>query len=120
MLRQVQGDQLFVKATIEDVYRHQDLVFPNAIGDPLDPVTLTRNFKGFARQAGLDKVRLHDLRHFHASLLLTARTHLKVVQERLGHASIAITADTYSHVAPALQRSAAEDFSAAIEATRPV
>ena len=59
----------------------------------------------------MDDVRLHDLRYFHATLLLQAGTHLKVVQERLGHSSIAITADTYSHVAPGLQREAADAFS---------
>ena len=55
-------------------------------------------------------VRLHDLRHTHTSIMLENGVHLKVVQERLGHASIAITGDTYSHVAPGLQKAAAETF----------
>ena len=71
---------------------------------------MTRNFKKLVRRVGKSHIRLHDLRHFHASLLLKAGVHLKVVQERLGHSSIAITADTYSHVAPSLQREAADVF----------
>ena len=55
-------------------------------------------------------MRLHDLRHFHASMLLRANTHPKVVRERLGHATISVTLDTYSHCVPALQPEAANDF----------
>jgi integrase len=63
-----------------------------------------------ARSVGLQGIRLHDARHTHASLLLKQGVHPKVVQERLGHASIAITLDTYSHVAPGLQEAAALKF----------
>jgi integrase len=62
------------------------------------------------KRAGLNGIRLHDARHTHASLLLKAGTHPKVVQERLGHASIQITLDTYSHVAPGLQEAGAARF----------
>jgi len=55
-------------------------------------------------------VRLHDLRHFHASLLFRSNTHPKIVQERLGHSTISITLDTYSHSIPSLQRDAADTF----------
>ena len=55
-------------------------------------------------------VRLHDARHSHASILLRQGIHPKIVQERLGHSSIAVTLDTYSHVAPGLQESAAKRF----------
>ena len=55
-------------------------------------------------------IRLHDARHTHASLLLKQGVHPKIVQERLGHASIQITLDTYSHVAPGLQQAAANRF----------
>jgi integrase len=57
-------------------------------------------------------MRFHDLRHTHASLLLVRGVHPKVVSERLGHASIAITLDTYSHVLPTLQDEAARDLDA--------
>ncbi|MFC1905087.1 tyrosine-type recombinase/integrase [Chloroflexota bacterium] len=62
------------------------------------------------RQTGLRPIRLHDTRHTHASLMLKQGVHPKIVQERLGHASIGITLDTYSHVAPGLQAAAANRF----------
>ena len=100
-------------------FEDHGLVFPGPFGRPLDPATLTRNFKKLVAAAGLNGIRLHDLRHFHATVLLSAGTHLKVVQERLGHASIAITADTYSHVAPGIQKAAADAFAQAMDRARP-
>jgi integrase len=63
-----------------------------------------------ANRVGLKGIRLHDARHTHASLMLKQGVHPKIVQERLGHASIQITLDTYSHVAPGLQQAAANRF----------
>jgi len=63
-----------------------------------------------ARRSGLKGVRLHDARHTHASLMLKQGIHPKIDQERLGHASIQITIDTYSHVATGLQEAAARGF----------
>ena len=63
-----------------------------------------------AARSGLKVVRLHDARHTHASLMLKQGVHPKIVQERLGHATIAVTLDTYSHVAPGLQEAAAKRF----------
>jgi integrase len=91
------------------------LVFPNVLGGPLDPSVLTRNFEKLVRNVGLTNVRLHDLRYFHATLLLKAGTHPKIVQERLGHSSIMVTLDTYSHVVPGLQEKAASGFAKAME-----
>jgi len=110
MLRAHRGGQILTMAELGSAYEDNGLVFPGPMGKALDPATLTRNFEKLARCAGKSHVRLHDLRHFHASLLLKEGVHLKVVQERLGHSSIAITADTYSHVAPSLQKEAAEVF----------
>ena len=62
------------------------------------------------RRAGVKPIRLHDARHTHASLLLKQGVHPKIVQERLGHSSIQMTLDLYSHVAPGLQAAAAEKF----------
>ena len=62
------------------------------------------------RRCGLRGIRFHDARHTHASLLLKQGVHPKIVQERLGHGSIQITLDTYSHVAPGLQQAAANKF----------
>ncbi len=63
-----------------------------------------------AARAGVKVIRLHDARHTHASLMLKQGIHPKIVQERLGHASIQMTLDTYSHVVPGLQQAAAESF----------
>ena len=76
----------------------------------IDPDVLTRNFIKIRNRLGLRSIRLHDLRHFHASLLLKQGVHLKVVQERLGHSNIAVTADVYSHVTPSLHKEAADAF----------
>jgi integrase len=87
-----------------------DLVFSTPEGKPLRPDTVTRAFSMLATRTGLQGIRLHDARHSHASLMLKQGIHPKIVQERLGHASIQITLDTYSHVAPGLQEAAAVRF----------
>jgi integrase len=76
------------------------------------PRTFSRSFDHHVRDADLPKIRLHDLRHTHATLALEAGVHPKVVQERLGHATIAITIDTYSHAIPAMQEDAAAKIAA--------
>ena len=63
-----------------------------------------------ASRAGVNVIRFHDARHSHASLILKQGTHPKIVQERLGHSTISVTLDTYSHVAPGLQEAAANRF----------
>src|SRR5262249_9076896 len=70
----------------------------------------------FVKAAGLPRVRLHDLRHSHATHLLMAGVHPKVAQERLGHSSIVLTMDLYSHVLPAMQDEAARSIDAAMRA----
>jgi len=70
-----------------------------------------------AEKAGLPAIRLHDVRHSYASAALAAGVQAKVVSERLGHANIAITLDTYSHVLPALQEDAAAKIAALIFGT---
>ena len=62
------------------------------------------------RQIGFDGIRLHDARHTHASLMLKQGIYPKIIQERLGHASIQLTLDTYGHVTPGLQAAAAARF----------
>ena len=73
----------------------------------LDPETVTRYFRQAVKSRQLPAIRLHDLRHTHATLALQAGIHPKVVSERLGHATISITLDTYSHAIPAMQEEAA-------------
>ncbi len=89
-----------------------DLVFTTRNGRPLEARNVTRSFKRFLARHQLREIRFHDLRHTHASLLLLAGEHPKVVQERLGHSSIRITLDTYSHLIPSMQRDAARRFEA--------
>ena len=62
------------------------------------------------RRTGLRRIRFHDLRHTHATLLLQAGVNPKVVSERLGHSSVAFTLDTYAHVMPGMQPEAAQRF----------
>jgi integrase len=88
-------------------YEDHGLVFCRENGTPIWPRTFSRSFDHHVRDTGLPKVRLHDLRHTHATLALEAGVHPKVVQERLGHATIAITLDTCSHAIPAMQEDAA-------------
>jgi len=87
-----------------------DLVFSHPDGKPMRPNTVSRAWTILAARAGLKIIRLHDARHSHASLMLKQNVHPKVVQERLGHSTIAITLDTYSHVSPGLQEAAAKRF----------
>ncbi len=85
----------------------EEIVFTNEHGEPLHPARCTCLFVRAMKKAGVPKIRLHDLRHTHASLALSAGVHPKVVSERLGHANIGITLDTYSHCLPALSEEAA-------------
>ncbi|MDW7671855.1 MAG: tyrosine-type recombinase/integrase [Bacillota bacterium] len=75
---------------------------------PLGPSFVTKKFGKIIKKAALPPIRFHDLRHTHATLLLQAGVHPKVVQERLGHSKISITLDTYSHVLPSMQKEAAQ------------
>ncbi len=83
-----------------------DLVFANVEGKPLDPGVLTHNFARIAKRAGLENVRFHDLRHTFASLMLLRGAKPKVISEALGHASVAFTMDTYSHIIEGMQSDA--------------
>ena len=84
-----------------------DLVFRDEAGVRLQPDLLTRRFSALVDASGLTPIRLHDLRHTYATLALKAGVHPKIVSERLGHATVGITLDLYSHVTPAIAREAA-------------
>jgi len=92
-----------------------DLVFSQPDGKPLRPNTVSRALQEIARSIGLLGVRLHDLRHAHATILLQQGVHPKIVQERLGHSSVSTTLDIYSHVVPGLQEAAARRFEEGLE-----
>ena len=91
-----------------------DLVFSHPDGAPLRPNSITRAFRRIAESLGLQGARLHDLRHAHATVMLQQGIHPKIVSERLGHSSVAITLDTYSHVVPGLQEAAVQRFEEAL------
>jgi len=111
VLRQHRDQQEALRADLATgpVQGH-DLVFTTLEGGPVLPDTFTHAWIKTARRAGFPHIRLHDARHSHATLLLKQGVHPKVVQERLGHASITTTLDTYSHVLPGMQQSAAIGF----------
>lgn len=111
------------RTTIKELRRHHDrqiieasaqgsepsgFVFTNRRGQPLNPDHLYREFIKAVHAAGMPPIRLHDLRHGAASLALEAGNDLKVIQDKLGHSSIVLTADTYVSVEPALARREAE------------
>jgi len=87
-----------------------DYVFAHADGRPMYTKTVSRAFSDMVEEAGIRHVPLHDLRHTHATLMLKQGVNPKIVSERLGHASVVITLDTYSHVLPGLQGGAALKF----------
>ena len=96
------------------------LVFTTETGTPINPSNLRqRSFVPLLKKAGLPHIRFHDLRHTCATLLLSQNTHPKFVQELLGHATIAITLDTYSHVVPGMGDYAARAMEDALEGEIP-
>ena len=96
------------------VWQHTGLVFTREDGSPLHPDHVTDTFQRIAAAAELPPIRLHDLRHTAASLALQAGVPMKVVQEQLGHSSMAITADTYTSVLPAVAHAAAQAVADAV------
>jgi integrase len=80
------------------------LVFAHDDGTPLDPCTVTHNFARIIRRAGIGRCRFHDLRHTFASIMLMKGAPAKVISECLGHASVAFTMDTYSHLLHGMQK----------------
>ncbi|PCK77869.1 site-specific integrase [Rhizobium sophoriradicis] len=87
-------------------------------GSPLKPVSLTHEWTRLLAKTSLPRIRFHDLRHSHATQLLAAGVHPKIASERLGHSTIGITLDLYSHVMPGMQANAAEQVDAAIKAAK--
>ena len=91
----------------DEAWVETGLVFTLENGAALDPESVSRYWRQAVKKAMLPTIRLHDLRHTHATLALQAGVHPKVVSERLGHATVSITLDTYSHAIPAMQEEAA-------------
>ncbi len=96
-------------------YQDNALVFATSLGTPFGPETVTqRSFKPLLRRTVLPEIRFHDLRHTYATLLLARGVHPTYVQRALGHASVKMTLDRYSHWMPSMGRATAEAIDAAL------
>ena len=107
-LREHKKRQAEDQAVVGPGWQDSGLVFTRPDGAPIHPDLISDWFERLAHEAGLPKIRLHDVRHSYASAALAAGIPAKIVSERLGHATVQITLDTYSHVLPGLDAQAAE------------
>jgi len=115
LFRVYRFDQELLRIQLGISLNADDFVFIRPDGSPINPNAITLAFRRIIKRAGLKGIRIHDLRHTHASLMLKAGIHPKVVSERLGHANIGITLDLYGHVLPWLQEAAAVKFDRILE-----
>lgn len=109
-LKQIEHQLAFGKS-----YQDNDFVFPDELGNRKNPMALNRAIKSLSKQAGLATIKPHDLRHFHASVLLQSGQSPVIVSKRLGHSSVSMTLDIYSHLLPGWQKEAADAFAKAME-----
>jgi integrase len=100
--------QLELRFKFGKAYQNNDLVCPRLDGSPMDPRAVNEHFSECVKKSKLPKIRFHDLRHTHATIMLKLGEHPKVVSERLGHKDVNITLNTYSHVLPDMQEDAAK------------
>jgi integrase len=108
VLREHRRRQLEERIAAGPIWENLDLVFTREDGSLLRPGWVTKRFRHLVEAAGLPWIGLHGLRHTHATMALLAGVPAKVVSERLGHSSVSITLDRYSHVLPNMQSDAAE------------
>jgi integrase len=116
ILKRQKAEQARDRLKLGPDYSNNDLIVAQADGSPMKPQRLSDQFRALIGRAGVKKVRLHDIRHSHASHALRAGVHPKVVSERLGHASVGITLDLYSHVLEGLQEDGALKVDEALKA----
>jgi hypothetical protein len=114
-LLQVRLGQDIDRQSWGDAYEDHDLVFARENGAPLRPEYATRRFVALSQAAGLRQVRLHDLRHGAASLMLAAGVPMAIVSKMLRHSSIGITVDTYGHLSEDTARVASDAMAAPLE-----
>jgi integrase len=107
-LKDNQENQQNLRMFAGEKWKENKLIFTTSIGTPMEPRRMYLMFKKYANEVHLPSIRLHDLRHTAATLMLQAGVHPKIVQERLGHADISLTLNTYSHVSPVMQQNVAE------------
>lgn len=113
-LREHRKRQVEERLSLGGYAEDHDLVFCELDGEPLHPGQVSKRFDRLLRASGVRRIRFHDLRHTHATLALQAGVHPLVVSERLGHSTVSITLDTYSHTIPSMQEEAAEKVAALV------
>ena len=111
-LRSHRVRQLEARLAAGKHWQERGFVFASSIGSALEPRNVTRQFKALLTVANLLNIRIHDLRHSCATLLLVQGVSPRVVMETLGHSQVSLTLNTYSHVLPALQEDAATKMNA--------
>lgn len=107
-LKTHKNEQNRIKMRVGRDYSDQGFVVATKTGSFVLPTNLSRSFRTIRNKLDIKQIRFHDLRHTHASLLFKENIHPKIVQERLGHSSIETTLDTYSHMLPNMQKTAAK------------
>jgi integrase len=116
ILKEHKKKYLTLKLRLGEAFKDEGFVVFQADGSPYEPEYITKNYGRvlgrISKELAIPKIRFHDLRHTHATLMLKAGVHPKVVAERLGHSSITMTLNTYSHVLPDMQQEAAEKLNA--------
>ena len=115
VLRQHRVKQMEHRLVLGKSYQDNDFVFPDEFGNRKDPMALTRGIQSLSKRAGVATIKPHDLRHFHASVLLQSGQSPVIVSKRLGHSSVSMTLDIYSHLLPGWQKEAADAFAKAME-----
>lgn len=113
-LRQHRVRQNEIRLQLGSTYQNNDLVCCRDDGSPYNTGSFSHKFANFLKKHGLKHIRLHDIRHTNATLMLENGIPAKIASERLGHSGIAITLDTYSHVSPKMQKEAVEKLSSDI------
>lgn len=117
-LKQHKKAQERQKMSTGEDYEDNDLVVATSIGTHVLPSNLGRSFRRALKNTGVKTIRFHDLRHTHASMLFGLKVHPKIVQERLGHSSIEVTLDRYSHMLPNMQEAVASNLEDAFKNTK--
>jgi integrase len=115
-LRRHQTAQKARKMQLRDIWQDAGYVFDAGEGSPINPNTVRAAFQRHAKRLGLPAIRVHDTRHTAATLMLGQGVHPKIVQERLGHSTVSMTLDKYSHVSMSMQQEAAERMERALGA----
>ena len=118
MLQQHRDSQRAARLVIDHPVTENDLVFCQVDGHPLLPHSVSQAWRRLVGQAGFRGIRLHDARHTHATLMLEQGINWKIISERLGHTSVAMTLDLYAHASPGLRQAAAQGFDRGFDKAR--